>query len=762
MIYTHQMDGCAPSPLAHYLKALGIMRLVAEQADRDARGWWTGDHFRLATKLNHTELEEFFLYKYQPTALISPWNKGSGFYTDKPILDSLEQSDALRFTQIRKAIKESRPYLKKIIQADRSVRSIKAESKKRGMSSAERKQFRDSPEYKSRLRNAQKEFARLKSDLIPLLRSKWRGGHREWLDAAMILTTNDKPEYPVLLGSGGNDGRLEFTLNFMEMLNRIFNLKDGLPRDSSSTWFTASIWGTPIPQSMVYESVGQYLPGTGGGANNSNKPKSNSVVNPVDFILMLEGAVAFTSHATRRLGSSSSSHIASPFVVGARGAAYASASDEDEKQKKEQWMPLWSHPSTYLEIQHLLSEGRAQVGDRAVQEPLDMARAIKGLGTARGIRAFQRYGYLERNGQSTLAVPLGTIVASDGRSESLSCLDDIDVWLRRLHRESRSKNAPKRLTSAEMQLTNRVFTVINDVSKPQAWQSVLFWMGEVERLMACGSGFTAQPIPPLRPEWVMASNDNTVEFRLALSFALQSYMFRTNKRDYIRRHWIPLDDSNTQRYPRFAVSGTGSAVKLDVRPDVVMRGHLGVDDAIALVERRLIEAAQWGMRRLPLDAAPSVWANVTDLAALLSGNVNINRTLSLARPLMALDYGKMKKKYVPVEPRDDALPDDAWIAIRLCTLPWKIKTRSGFELDVGTNPAIIRRLAAGDATSAISLALRHLGAAGVRCTIRAATTSPSLSRLWAASLAFPISKKTAEMLLYRIDPGKSPKYLNQQ
>lgn len=36
----HRLDGCAPTPLAHYLKALGVLRLVAEQLDPQARGWW--------------------------------------------------------------------------------------------------------------------------------------------------------------------------------------------------------------------------------------------------------------------------------------------------------------------------------------------------------------------------------------------------------------------------------------------------------------------------------------------------------------------------------------------------------------------------------------------------------------------------------------------------------------------------------------------------------------------------------------------------
>ena len=54
MIHVHELDGCAPTPLAHYLKALGILRLVAEQADEHARGWWEGNHFRLGVDLKLT------------------------------------------------------------------------------------------------------------------------------------------------------------------------------------------------------------------------------------------------------------------------------------------------------------------------------------------------------------------------------------------------------------------------------------------------------------------------------------------------------------------------------------------------------------------------------------------------------------------------------------------------------------------------------------------------------------------------------------
>ena len=38
--HLHHLRGCAPAPLALYLKAFGILRLIAERPDPDARGWW--------------------------------------------------------------------------------------------------------------------------------------------------------------------------------------------------------------------------------------------------------------------------------------------------------------------------------------------------------------------------------------------------------------------------------------------------------------------------------------------------------------------------------------------------------------------------------------------------------------------------------------------------------------------------------------------------------------------------------------------------
>lgn len=759
MIHVHHLDGCAPTPLAHYLKALGILRLVAEQVDSEARGWWDGDRFCLATTLTSEELEMFFLHDYQPTPLVSPWNKGAGFFDKNDLgLSLIQESKGCRFAAFRSGISASRERLEEISIADKTVRDIKKEAKIPGMSAAEKKRIKSSEDYKYRLREAEKEFKQLKADLITTLRLSWRGQHREWMDAAMVLGDDGTPKFPALLGTGGNDGRLDFTNNFMKRLGDVFDVNgdEGNPQPAAPAWVRGILWNMPIPGNISGKPVGQYFPGMAGGANNANGPDADSLVNPLDFIMMLEGTIAFRSSASRRFESLESSRVATPFVVNACGAAYPSASADDEGARGEQWMPLWSRPSTYGELRRLLAEGRAQISSKAVREPLDLARAVKRLGIARGIRSFQRYGYIERNGQSNLAVPLGRFEVANQASEHLACIDDLDLWLRRLRKEARDKNAPVRLRQVEKRLVDALFAVTADHSQSSDhWQGVLSQLAAVEAIMRQGTGHEAQPIPSLRPEWVAASNDGTREFRLALAFALQEGgpgKPGIPVNDPIRRHWLPLD---REKPWRFATSGNG----LDIQPEVVMHGRRGLDDAIALVQRRLVEASQHGRRHLPLSAECQAFASIADLTALLTGDVDLDHTLALARALMALDRKKWAtwaRKHTMEQPHGSDWPDDAWLAIRLCTLPWQLRIRSGFKLDIGADPALIRRLAAGDATRAFVIASRRLHVAGVHCTIRSGAAPPRTAERWAAALAFPITENTAKSFLYRLDPSLDP------
>ena len=129
-LHIHHLPGCAPDPLAHYLKGLGIHRLIATQADPQARGWWKDETFHLATTLDPEALRDFFLTTYVPTPLLSPWNKGSGLLrADDPAVSALENSNASRFNAFRFGIAASRQLTEQISFADAVICAIKDRTK---------------------------------------------------------------------------------------------------------------------------------------------------------------------------------------------------------------------------------------------------------------------------------------------------------------------------------------------------------------------------------------------------------------------------------------------------------------------------------------------------------------------------------------------------------------------------------------------------------------------------------------------------------
>lgn len=732
-IHLHHLTGCAPAPLAHYLKAIGILRLVAQQKDPEARGFWRDQHFCLLTTLDEAGLEAFFLNEYAPTPFVSPWNKGSGFYAENDKgLAPIERSKAPRLEAFRRGIAEARMQLDAIATADGEVRRLKDQTKaKKGAKPARSK---DDPDYKKELAAAEREFKRLKADLYAPFALAWRGPHRDWMDAAMVLSAEGEPSWPALLGTGGNDGRLDFTNTAMQRLGDLFDLTstDATATPSARSLLKSALFDTPSA-ALLDTPVGQFLPGSAGGANGSTGPDAGSQSNPWDFVLMLEGSIAFRGQATRKLGARDDMRAAIPFAVAAQAVGYATRGKEKDA-RGEQWMPIWESPVTWQDMSALLGEGRAQLGRSSARRPLDFARAIARLGVARGLSGFVRYGYLERNGQSNLAVPLGRIgVAAHPRAR---LIDEIGGWLDRLQREA--TDAPARFSASVGVLSDAVFDVLTRDAEPARWQSVLEAIDEVERIQASGTSFKNGPCPKLSPRWLEVAADDSPEWRLAVSLGSAARKYRNGRPfDSIRAHALPLDPKKSFRY------AIGADKRLLNDPRVVMMGREPLSDLIALVDRRLIEASQRATRTLPLVAQNGAGARLDDLARFLSGEVDAERVLALGRALMALDWDRTR---LPSRRRNSHLerPDEPWEALRLCALPFAVH-----ETRITTDPAIFRRLASGDAAGAVELALRRLRASGFRPPITAAVADSPTARRWAAAIAFPIESTVANAMADR-------------
>lgn len=721
MIYVHDLNGCAPAPLAHYLKALGILRLVTEQADPSVRGWWAGERFRLATTLDLKELETFFLERYEPTPMFNPWGGRSGFYPDGPeksaraVLTAIEKTSDSRFESYRNTVKV--------------IRRTITEST-----------------------GGKKPVEDAKERLVLALRHSVRGKSSMWMDAVTsVIGSGDnlEVEQPALFGTGGNEGSGSYTSAYMAAIEQCL-----LERAWDYAISMALSGQNQVPSGRWNQSMGQFIP--------------EGAATPWDLLLAFEGACVVRSAVSSRNTTVSARWMSSPFYVAPTPYGYSSEARSDEYALKngkelpgrgEQWFPLWSQPMSFGELGQMFIEGRANTTRGRATDGWSMVRAIGSLGVRRGIREFVRYGYQQRNNLAThFAVPLGRFLVPEGRSPRLSNLDDLDLWLPHLRRAACAKGAPARLVQAERRSADALFAVAQYPNEPSRWQAVLLSLAEVEGIQASGSGFKAGPIPKLRPEWVEAANDGSAEFRLALSLALAASVFdRKTSMPLdpflapVRRHWLPLDKEKPWK---FATTGTGSQTRLLIGPEVVMQGRRGIDDAIALVERRLIETSQRGERRLPLQAAMRATAYPPDLSALIAGTVDVDRTLTLGRALMALDRELWPQQFIEVSRLGhNEWPDDAWLVIRLALLPWPLMSRRGGEIRVGTDPAIFRRLASGDTSTAVELALRRLSAAGIRTAIRVAAVSAETARLWAAALAFPITQNTAMTFARRLDPN---------
>lgn len=253
----HILAGCAPVPLAGYLKALGVFRLVATQADPEARAYWMDDRLVLRTRLARRDLIDFFAMEYRPTPVVAPWNGGSGFWPkdNREGLDWIRASADDRLQGYRAAIEACR----NAIEDEKLTSAPKGE---------------------------------LKAHFVRTLRGVLGDDACNWLDAAVVLAAAEL-RFPPLLGTGGNDGRLDFSNNFMRRLRSVFG------GEASRSLLNASLFGEPSLGSEP-GAVGQFAPGSAGGVNAGIGFESDSWVNAWDFVLNLEGALVFGSAAARR------------------------------------------------------------------------------------------------------------------------------------------------------------------------------------------------------------------------------------------------------------------------------------------------------------------------------------------------------------------------------------------------------------------------------------------------------------------------------
>ena len=840
------LPGCSPTPLASYLKALGVLRLIVSStsnasgtaADPQARGWWESERFHLHTRLDREALTRFFLEDYAPSPIIAPWNGGSGFYPgdQKEGIESFTEANvANRFVLLANTIQAAiheinrrgfNPQLKLIVGnqtrlADCSHHSkntlefryrisaddvftndicigddalrpnqarITDKSGKKQLSLGGRGEdgalvvlnlkITSSPKngytYTAgdivRVKVIFSEDVKVearpeKTDKAPFvagLRGRLPDAALGWLDATLALS-GDKLSFPQLLGTGGNDGRLDFTNNFMQRLaTTLFDISTGKPTGQAArllgtALFADGTWG------FHKVAIGQFAPGAAGGPNATTGYEADANVNPWDFVLALEGAMMFAGAATRRHQGSPELGASFPFTVRPTGAGWGGVADSDEgSARAEFWAPMWNQPAGYDEIGGLLKEGRAVLNRKTARDGLDFARAAASLGISRGVSAFARYGFVMRSGKAYLAAPLGTLSVSSHATEGAELISDLDTgsWLSRVRRLARGKDTPTRARTAIKQLEDALFAMSGAHISSRTVQGALGALGDLVRWLKNRKDAHGVPPPPrLSYKWVRMADDGTSEYRVAAALASLGWP----RRDAPAEGEVQRTDT-VDRKERIALAAHFAPISAETVPkrwriwdaqneSRVVWGAGGLEsNLIAVLQRRLIDVAI----DAPLEAAAA--ARLEDVVAYLEGDFDDTRCARLlaglvwVRPALRLSSANYRRYIVPF----------AYAALKPIFAPaTSLKALAERQLippdcKLRVPPGLVSQLRSGHVEEAVQLALARARASGISCPFDGSGTSltTATGRRLSAALLIPLDKYGLQALMERAYPAE--------
>jgi CRISPR-associated protein Csx17 len=693
------LHGVRPEPLASYLKGLGIIRLVAQQKEPGLRAFWRDDELVLVTGLGMRDLLDFFLTEYRPTPIVSPWHGSCGFFPETDTLRHLRDTADLRFAAYGAAIRA----MQKILGS---------------MAIDEKPDKAQARVIMRELRNA------VPDDCL------------EWLDAAFVLT-DAGAALPPLLGTGGNDGHLEFAHNFMQRLDDLLlsgHSRDFLARDQL-VFALGGAAETSAKGLLDDAAVGQFSPGAAGGANLSSGFGAPSLVDPWDYVLLLEGTVLFAGAATRSLRRTASNQAAAPFSVTTSAAGYGTAAAGEEAFKTsrgELWVPLWSHPLSLAELRHLFGEGRATVGASQAASGLEFSIAVASLGVDQNIAQFVRYGFLMRNGLAYAASPLGRFDVHANVHASL--LEGLIPWLRKL-RSAVGDGAPAGARSARRVLEDGVMEYARTPAPVRA-QGILCSLASLHRTVARSRlPEWFRPLWPLSAEWLAACDDNSPEYALAFSVAAWVATCRTC---FLRELVLPVGRDNVGRF----------VWDPERKHDVV-----DTDEPLHSLELllRSIMAAEATHSARIVSGWAAPWE---DVSAFIDGRVDAGRVLELITALSLVDVSAFWGSRVTRRP---SLPGAPLPAVYCHLKPFFAPEAQFARPDGSAAPlqatapmlAALERHEVAEAANAARLALAARGMVPVG-TVRGGRTdlyhgprwpvSTVLNRHLFAGLLFPVDK----------------------
>lgn len=715
-----KMAGCNTSTMSRYLKSLGAFSVMANSSSSTVRASWADACMAIHLDLGRDDnaekhVVEHVYGEYRPTPILTPWNGGGGFYegggASSEVLRKVENSDHPKLASYAQAIRDTRKLLSSLRYNGAAIANEAGEIR------SEIKNLHASAKKEAKLIILKACRNYLPDESIPALDS-------------MYALSADKPAYNPLLGSGGNDGNMEFVDNFRQNLIRAL-VDDG--EGVSKRLLHASLFDGDAK--LIKSAMGQFDPGSMFGPNMTDTDVGGtSLINPWDYVLMIEGAILFAGGVTRHLALESRARASFPFVVESSNAGYGTAGG-DEQTRGEVWVPVWSDPATIGEIRHVFGEARAQLGSRRATRGSDIARAIITLGTERGLSRFYRFGIHERNGRSNIILPMGSIVAT-ARPRGLF-LSDLDGWLDRVRR---AKKPPASVRLGLRAVEDAIFGVAESGDdRPDLMQKILVAVGGLELALArsysAGNDNSApSPLQYLTEDWVESCYDHTAEFRLAASL---SSIMQGGGAGRLRTNIEPVayDDRGRVRWRRGSVSAVPRRAPFERY-------------ASSILQRRMLDAVRSKAKHAPTRG--SIKAPLPDIVEFLNNRLDSDKIAKLVVPL---SFVKHNPNSHTLWEKDVWASDTLAIPYSFAMLKLLFLGENFGETCIHYEMSVSGLLEAGRLSDALDVAKKRLFVSGVGPAAHtqegryaAAGVSSSVEQNLASAMLFPVANYAASEL----------------
>ena len=598
----HYLDGCAADSLSNHLKSLGLFRIIATQKDSGITAYWEDEKFVIITKMNEKEIQDFLLKEYRPTPMLNPWS----YIKYVKVCNDIGKSK--RFESYHNMIDKINCVIDEFCNIPNVKNDIKNEIKNKEKNLKKYKDVKDMENAAIKdVINAEKYDK--KKIFLRLCRNKLPDEIIPWLDAAWVLKDDDKLHAPIL-GTGGNDGNLDMTANFVKRLKLVLADKN---IDKSKKWLEASLFGKTV--ALDKNATIGHNPDGCGGPNSGMGFEGKSISNPWDYILMLEGSLLFAGNIARRQSADTKKAVF-PFTAKASNVGYFTASKEDhdldEKHPTfngEIWLPLWTNPATFQEIAHIFNEGRVQLGKKQARTGTEFARAIITMGTERGISKFQRFCILKRKGDAYLAINAGIIHTTDELGAYL--LTELDAWFSKISKKSGKKEASDSLKQLVRNFDKSVMMFCT-TKKSSDLLNVLIMAGKLE-IHISKHDTDLHSLQKLSVDWLDRCYDESAEFRLAMSVAS---IEQTKKVGSIQENIMHVNvNGDKKRSPSCVWKEDDNLLRNMSR----------------ILHRRGIDGKIDGLESIPIKGI--IPAKISDIIEFLNGGLDIKKINDLILPL---------------------------------------------------------------------------------------------------------------------------------